>query len=110
MGWNPFLIELARYASQGERLQRLAVPAVDQIRLYFPPDLGETLSRCPESSQRDALQAECEQERIRWERGKPKAEGRESLRRRVIQYSHDTAIEQSLKRVLVQSASGIGTA
>jgi hypothetical protein len=110
MGWNPFLIELARHASQGERLQRLAVPAIDQIRLYFPPGLGEALSRCPESSQRDALQAECEQERVRWELAKPKAEGRESLRRRIIQYSHDTAIEQSLKRVLVQSASGIGTA
>jgi ABC-type cobalamin/Fe3+-siderophores transport system ATPase subunit len=30
MGWNPFLIELARHASQGERLQGLATPAIDR--------------------------------------------------------------------------------
>lgn len=110
IGWNPFLIELARHASQGQRLQRLAVPAIDRIRLYFPPGLSEALSRCPQSSQRDALQTECQQERARWELGKPKAEGRETLRRRIIQYSHDVAIGQNLKAVLVQSASAIGTA
>jgi len=110
IGWNPFLIELARHASQGERLQRLAAPAIDRIRLYFPPDLSQTLGNCPQGSQRDALLAECTEERALWERGEPKADGREALRRRILQYAHDATIEDGLKTALVQSASAIGTA
>jgi ABC-type hemin transport system ATPase subunit len=110
MGWNPFLIELARHASQGERLQRLAIPAINRIRLYFPPELSETLSNCPQGGERDALLTECTAERSRWDRGEPKADGRETLRRRILQYAHDPTIDDGLKTDLVQSASAIGTA
>jgi ABC-type cobalamin/Fe3+-siderophores transport system ATPase subunit len=110
MGWNPFLIELARHASQGERLQKLASPAIDRIRLYFPSDLSQTLNSCPQGGERDALLTECDKERARWDGGVPKAEGREALRRRILQYAHDTVVEDSLKTALVQSASAIGTA
>lgn len=110
MGWNPFLVELARHAEQSERLKRLAIPAVDRIRLYFPSSLSQTLNRCPTGGERDALLAEVDQERAKWEQGRPEAAGRENLRRRVIQYSHDTTIEDGVKAALVQSATAIGTA
>lgn len=110
IGWNPFLIELARHAGQGERLQRLATPAVDRIRLYFPPSLSQLLRQCPCSYERDALLAECDSERSRWEQRKPEMAGRESLRRRIIQYSHETAVEDLVRTALVQSATAIGTA
>lgn len=110
MGWNPFLIELARHASQGERLERLATQAINQIRFYFPPDLSQRLSECVVGTERDALMYDCDQERARWAQGKPRVEERETLRRRVIQYAHDTAIGDDLKTALVQSTSAIGTA
>jgi ABC-type hemin transport system ATPase subunit len=110
IGWNPFLVELARHAGQGERLRRLATPAIDRIRLYFPSSLSQTLNRCPAGEERDALLAEVDQERARWQQGRPEAPGRENLRRRILQYSHDTAIEDRIKAALVQSATAIGTA
>lgn len=110
IGWNPFLIELARHARQGERLQRLAIPAIDRIRLYFPPDLSQLLGRCPQGDERDALLSDCDKERANWERAEPQAEGREAFRRRILQYAHDSVIEDYLKAALVQSASAIGTA
>jgi ABC-type hemin transport system ATPase subunit len=110
IGWNPFLIELARYTAQGERLQQLAMPAVDRIRLYFPLSVSETLRRCPVGPERDALLAESEQEYARWSEGRPETRGREDLRRRIIQYSHDAILDETTRIALVQSATGIGTA
>jgi predicted ATPase len=110
IGWNPFLIEIARHATQRERLHRLATPAVDRIRLYFPPGLAEALRRCPGGTDRDALLAESDQERARWINGRPQPEGRENLRRKILQYSHDTTLDDSVKIALVQSATAIGTA
>ncbi|WP_419666907.1 hypothetical protein [Streptomyces sp. 2-1] len=109
IGWNPFLIEVSRYASGGSRINRLGTPAINRIRLYFPPALTELLGDCPEGEARDILISECLQERENWEKGSPADAGRDALRQRIIQYTREHPIEEGTRNQLLQTATGIGT-
>ena len=109
IGWNPFLIEVARHASLGQRVEQLATPAIDRIRLYFPSEVCSVLSSCPNGDERDRLLASCQKERANWEQGRPTPIGREELRREIIQYAHTEAVDQPLKTSILHAAVAIGT-
>jgi len=109
IGWNPFLIELSRYAAAGSRIKRLGTPAIDRIRLYFPATLATLLGNFPAGEARDMLISECLQERENWENGSPAGAGRDALRQRIIQYTREHPIEEVTRNKLLQIATGIGT-
>jgi hypothetical protein len=109
IGWNPFLIELARHTANGERAARLTNPAVARIKLYFPDGLTPVLERCPASDRRDTLLAQCRQEREWWEQEKPEGGSRETLRRQLVQYARESEADERIKAELIQAAMAIGT-
>ncbi|MGW0652019.1 AAA family ATPase [Streptomyces umbrinus] len=109
IGWNPFLIELSRYAAGTSRIARIGIPAIDRIRLYFPATITTLLESCPEGEVRGILISECARERENWENGFPTGAGRDALRQRIIQYTRENLIEESIRNQLLQAATGIGT-
>lgn len=84
LGWNAFVTEIARRAGQGERTRRLALPAINQIRLFFPRELQTELAALPQSAQRDRLVGIATEELARWGQGEPEGDGREAFRQEIF--------------------------
>jgi hypothetical protein len=111
LGWNAFLTELARRAAESDRVHTLAGAAIDRIRLYFPQDVIDCLRNLPPDAERDRLLAACQAEREAWSAGNPRGDGREILRRRLIQVARSLLSGSSSHegRALMEAATAIGT-
>ncbi len=97
---------VAGEATGGQRIERLARPAVQQVRLYFPDGLTAALGTDGGPDQQ-ALARECEEHRTAGETKTPKEEGREGLRGRV--FAHARSLPEQQRQQLVSLASEIGT-
>jgi ABC-type hemin transport system ATPase subunit len=109
MGWNPFLIQLAAYASANARAANLIAIPLSRIRLYFPREVISLLQACPDSEVCDALLAECTKEFDLWKQGRPEGGQRELLRRRVVQYAREGSMDELARAALIKAAMEIGT-
>lgn len=101
-----FHLMVADKASSSKRIERLAHPAVQQVRLYFPAGLAECLRSCGDPDQ-ETLARECEEHRTAWETKAPKEQGREGLRERI--FAHARTLPEQQRQQLVALASEIGT-
>lgn len=101
-----FQLLVADRAAGTERIDRLARPAVQQVRLYFPAGLAECL-RSGGGPDHEVLARECEEHRTAWEAKAPKEEGREDLRGRI--FAHARSLPEQQRQQLVSLASEIGT-
>lgn len=106
--WAGFLTECARVVGEGGRAERLALPAVERIRLYFPPDLNAAIAAIDPSPDRDGLLEEANHHRLAWERGSPDPEGREPFRERLGQLARQQQPE--IAHRLFGLANSVGTA
>ena len=110
LGWNAFLTEVARHASESERVKRLAGQALNQIKLYFPPNVSELLDKAPPGEICNSLKTLCINQRRQWEQRAPDAAGREALRQRLVQFARELSeTDSDLKHSLLDAASSIGT-
>lgn len=89
-----------------ERLQRLTRPAISQIQLYFPAQLGEAIRESGGVPPHDLAQ-QCDEHRIAWAKGTPSGHDREALRQSVFAYAG--TLDADVRRRLVALASQIGT-
>lgn len=109
-GWNAFLTELAREATDAARTKALIQPTIQKIRLYVPERLAEDLRDLPASPERDELVLIAVTERQRWEAGEPSAEGRERFRQRVFQLARQLQVEgEAAADAVLCAAVAIGT-
>ena len=69
MGWHPFLIQLATYASANDRAAKLTAIPISRIKLFFPEEVVSLLQPCPAGEVRDTLLAECTSEFDLWKQG-----------------------------------------
>ena len=102
-----FHLMVADKAAGTERINRLASPAVQQVRLYFPAGLAEHLRSGGDPNQ-ETLTRECEEHRTAWETKAPREQGREGLRERI--FTHARTLPEEQRQQLVALASEIGTA
>ena len=112
MGWNAFLTELARQASEGERVSALVGTAVNKIKLYFPPELvGLLTESAKEHPDAQPLADRAAIQRTSWETGTPSDAGREALRSDVFTLARAIAanIGAEAAEPLFRAASAIGT-
>lgn len=105
--YGGFLIELARACADGKRVSTLAVPAINRIRYYFPPDLADALQAVPPSTQRDDLIGKAVAFRAEWEKGAATGEGREHFREALGELARIQLPE--LRAHLFGLANGVGT-
>jgi hypothetical protein len=109
-----FATKLAEACAASARVAALAIPALDQIRLFFPSELAARLRAIEEvvdqalQVERDALAALCDAEHELWLQRAPRAEGREHLRQRVFNLAHH--LEPEDRQTITMEASRIGTA
>lgn len=111
LGWNAFVTELARMASQADRTRELVQPTVQRIRLYFPSEICRLLEGLPPSTERDELISLTSEARSSWESADPISDGREELRDRLLRFAR--AVRSSgdpAGDTLLRLAASIGTA
>lgn len=102
-----FALLLAAHEVTQERANRLAAPALQQIRLYVPTGLPEALRGIGEQSVTECLAVRCQEQHLAWRAGTPQAEGRVELRNEVFALAR--IVEGEQRRTLVELASQIGT-
>lgn len=111
LGWNAFVTEIARHASQADRTTRLTRPAIAKVRLYFPSGIDKALESLPPSTDRDELVEQVVAARQSWESGQPSDAGRESLRERLLHLARSARAEGNpAGEKIIQLAVSIGTA
>jgi energy-coupling factor transporter ATP-binding protein EcfA2 len=102
-----FALQVAARAADSGRTQRLAAPALNQIRLYFPPNLASLIRELGAGSA-DGLAAECDAHYRAWQTGRPVADGRSPLRERVFAFGR--SVNEDGRVAIAACASEIGTA
>lgn len=108
IGHAAFPLLLARTDEARRRADRLAVAALDRIRLFFPGDLVEKLAELAEfNAQAVELLQPCEAEYRNWLNGQASGEERAALRERVFGFAR--TLESADRSKLVSMASQIGT-
>jgi hypothetical protein len=90
-----------------DRLERLTRSAIDQIRLYFPSELGHAIRDSSAGATRQDLAQQCDEHRAAWAGGVPSGDEREALRRTIFAYAGTLGTDD--RRRLVELATQIGT-
>jgi hypothetical protein len=102
-----FALQVAARAADSERTERLAAPALNQIRLYFPPNLASLIRELGAGSA-DRLADECDAPYRAWQTGQPVADGRSPLREHVFAFGR--SVNEDGRVAIAACASEIGTA
>ncbi len=112
LGWNAFLTQLARAAADRPRSVGFTQPAIDKIRLYFPPGLAALLeAEVSVDSAAAELTEQARHHREAWERGEPDGTTREGLRASVFRLAREIAASRgpAAAQPLFTEAASIGT-
>lgn len=109
-GWSKsaFTLSLAASPHAAERAERLAGPALKQIRLFFPDGLPAALAAQGDAAASNQLAERCRVQYAAWQSGQPQEEGRGELREDVFAFARSAGEET--RELLVRLASQIGTA
>lgn len=108
-----FATKLAMACAGRARVERLATPALDRIRLFFPSELSGLIQTAAvlgdeQTARRDDLARLCGAERDAWTAGSPSDEHREDLRTRVFGFARE--LDPTSRDAISLEASRIGTA
>lgn len=104
-----FATKLAMECAGSDRVNSLAGPTLESIRLFFPADLADALASVEhvDTEERAELGRLAREEREHWETGDPRPEVRDDLRRRVFTFARGLSSPDREKLALL--AGRIGT-
>jgi hypothetical protein len=86
LGWHAFLTELATEAAAQKRCHDLTRSPIARIQLYFPATVVSALEAGGDLVPQETIDA-ARDHRSAWEEGKPRLDGRDELRSRLIELS-----------------------
>ena len=103
-----FALAIADRVAEGNRVKKLAGPAILKIKYYFPADLANLLRTAGlDPTTTEEVSKECTAHRTAWEAGQPDPSQRESIRARVFSLAQTATPE--LRAQITRLASEIGT-